>query len=370
MSKQGSSNDDHSGGSSKNTREKLRKTDAAADSTPAVEPILRKEDVQGMIATGIAEAIPIIVKAIGKEKSQSKEKSDKSKSDEVEHDSSKADSDQETLSTKKQKIQKSCNYKTFKMFNPKDFTGDQGAIVALRWLEEMEAIIVISECDHNQRIMYTAHSFKGEALEWWNTLIQVKGRMNMYNLDWEEFKEMVIRKFCPMSETDLMQTKFLSHKMIGTDLGSYNTQFLKYCRLVPHLVTPEYNKVTRYIYGLPREIRDLVRSNLPQSTDSAMELAGYLVNGMIRNLEENKENKLEKKGDGEMKKSKDHKNKRKKFHSSPNTCKTCGKIHSGECRARANKYDATVICTFCSKIGHAEINCRKKTAVCFDCGDT
>ena len=75
----------------------------------------------------------------------------------------------------------------------------------------------------------------------------------MYVLSWNEFKDLVLFKFCPMHETDQIQTKFLAHKVNGTNLREYNTKFLEYCRLVPQLVTPESSKVTRYIWGLPRE---------------------------------------------------------------------------------------------------------------------
>ncbi|XP_076881944.1 uncharacterized protein LOC143530236 [Bidens hawaiensis] len=152
----------------------------------------------------------------------------------------------------------------------------------------MESIVLISKCTENEKVQYTSQMFKGEALEWWNTLIGIKGRESLYNLDWAMFKAMILKKFCPINEMDQIQTKLWNHKIVGTNLKEYNTKFLEYCRIVPHLVTPEINKVTCYIYGLPIEIRDLVRSHMPSSTESAMELAGYLMDGMIRNRDEKK----------------------------------------------------------------------------------
>ncbi|XP_076895239.1 uncharacterized protein LOC143547793 [Bidens hawaiensis] len=192
---------------------------------------------------------------------------------------------------KKQLVIQGSTFKNFKELGPKEFYGDKGAISAVRWIEEIESIVIISKCTEIEKIQYSSHNFKGEALEWWNTLIMSKGRETMYQMKWEEFKELVLRKFSPMHELDLIQIKFLKLKVEGTNLKEYNTKFHKYCRLVPHLVIPESNKVTRYIWGLPREIRDMVRSNLPQTADSAMELAGYLMNGLIRNQEEDKNDK-------------------------------------------------------------------------------
>ncbi|XP_076942079.1 uncharacterized protein LOC143611826 [Bidens hawaiensis] len=146
----------------------------------------------------------------------------------------------------------SCAFKDFQVYKPKEFYGDKGAIATLRWLEEMESIIIISKCTKEESIQYSSQMFKGEALEWWTTLIEVKGRKNLYNLEWKTFKELIKQRFVHVHEIDQIQTKLWNHKVIGTNLKEYNTKFFEYCRLVPHLVTPEYNKVTRYIYGLPK----------------------------------------------------------------------------------------------------------------------
>ncbi|XP_076917512.1 uncharacterized protein LOC143577613 [Bidens hawaiensis] len=151
----------------------------------------------------------------------------------------------------KLKLQEDCDFKAFKVYSPKEFSGDKGAIVTLRWLEEMEWIVIIRKCSESEKVQYTSQMFKGEALEWWNTLIEVKDRENLYNLEWKVFKEMILKRFFPINEIDQIQTKLWNHRVIGTNLKEYNTKFLEYCRIVPHLVTLEFNKVTRYIYGLP-----------------------------------------------------------------------------------------------------------------------
>ncbi|XP_076897141.1 uncharacterized protein LOC143550368 [Bidens hawaiensis] len=156
--------------------------------------------------------------------------------------------------------------------------------------------------------------FKGEALEWWNTLTGIKGRENLYNLDWATFKAMILKKFCPINEMDQIQTKLWNHKVVGTNLKEYDTKFLEYCRIVPQLVTPEINKVTRYIYGLPIEIRDLVCSDTPSTTESVMELSGRYFGRGLRPTN-------------------------------------------------------TITCNFYKRPGHVEANYKRKAVVCFDCGE-
>ncbi|XP_076922783.1 uncharacterized protein LOC143584663 [Bidens hawaiensis] len=227
----------------------------------------------------------------------------------------------------------------------------------------MESIVLISKCTESEKVQYTSHMFKREALEWWNTLIGIKGRENLYNLDWETFKAMILKKFCPINEIDQIQTKLWNHKVVGANLMEYNTKFLEYCRIVPHLVIPEINKVTRYIYGLPIEIHDLVRSHMLSTTEFAMELAGYLMDGMLRNLDEKK------KDDGKMpvggKVRKTGKKREGAFVYSRSICMSCGRRHFGRC-LRPTNID---VCGFCKKPGHSEADYRKNIGVCFECGE-
>ncbi|XP_076923571.1 uncharacterized protein LOC143585745 [Bidens hawaiensis] len=195
----------------------------------------------------------------------------------------------------------------------------------------------------------------------------------MYNKEWKIFKELVRQGFCPIHEVDQIQTKLWNHKVIGTNLKEYNTKFLEYCRLVPHLVTPEYNKVTRYIYGLPKEILDHVRSHMPASIESAIELSGYLMESMIRNKDEEKRMVVERKreNDGRQKFGKGREG--SSVFNRP-LCKNCGKKHDGRClkptpKVDVRKFDLYSTCNFCKRPRHKKEDCRKELIVCFDCDE-
>ncbi|XP_076909710.1 uncharacterized protein LOC143567080 [Bidens hawaiensis] len=204
----------------------------------------------------------------------------------------------------------------------------------MRWLEEMETIVITSKFSEVEKIQYSALMFKGDVLEWWNALLMSKGRDVMYGLSWEDFKALLMAKFCPMHETDQIQTKFLNLKVVGTNLREYNTKFHEYCRLVPQLVHLESSKVTRYIWGLPREIRNMVRSRLPQTADSAMELAGYLMGGMVPNKEEEKKvttSTTQGRTSGRNNRFKGKGVNQSRFNSNAPQCKICRRYHKGRC---------------------------------------
>ncbi|GJR75949.1 hypothetical protein Tco_0088314 [Tanacetum coccineum] len=62
-----------------------------------------------------------------------------------------------------------CSYKEFLACNPKEYDGKGGAIVYTRWVEKMELVQDMSGCSIDQKVKYTAGSFVGKALTWWNS---------------------------------------------------------------------------------------------------------------------------------------------------------------------------------------------------------
>ena len=52
--------------------------------------------------------------------------------------------------------------------------------------------------------------------------------------------------------------------------------------MVPALASPESVLISRYIWGLVREIRDLVKSAIPQTIEETVELANTLTDGLVR----------------------------------------------------------------------------------------
>nr|GEU58967.1 hypothetical protein [Tanacetum cinerariifolium] len=106
-----------------------------------------------------------------------------------------------------------CSCNEFLACNPKDYHGKGGAIAYTRWTEKIESVQDMSGCGDNQKIKYTAGSFIGKALTWWNTHVQTMGQEAIVGMTWEDFKI-------------LMRVEF-----------SYTDRFHELARLVPYLVT-------------------------------------------------------------------------------------------------------------------------------------
>nr|GEZ95263.1 reverse transcriptase domain-containing protein [Tanacetum cinerariifolium] len=69
-----------------------------------------------------------------------------------------------------------CAYKEFLACNPKEYDGKGGAIVYTRLIKKMESVQYMSGCRDSQKVKYTAGSFFGKALTWWNSQIRTRGR--------------------------------------------------------------------------------------------------------------------------------------------------------------------------------------------------
>ncbi|KAJ0705064.1 putative nucleotidyltransferase, Ribonuclease H [Helianthus annuus] len=256
-----------------------------------------------------------------------------------------------------------CTYKEFLACKPAEFAGNEGATAVLCWLEKTEAVIAISKCAEEDQVMYASNLFKEGALEWWNTVLQAKGRRVAYAMNWEEFKNLVERKFCPEYEKEQMANKFLSHCMIGIDCRGYTSTFFEYTRVVPTLASPEPVLISRYIWGLISEIRNIVKAARPRTIDDAVELANTLTDELVRTREEDPKKELAQKITQGFRVGSNNKFKKRGMRQSANPpfCRNCRKNHFGRCN---------IIYNFCKMTGHSEENCKKKTIVCYNCGET
>ncbi|GKB87654.1 putative reverse transcriptase domain-containing protein [Tanacetum coccineum] len=91
--------------------------------------------------------------------------------------------------------------------------GDQGrgqGNVYTHWIEKMDLVQNMSGCGDNHKVKYTADSFFGKALTWWNSHIRILGR-----------------------------------EVVVADHAAYTDRFHELARLVPHLVTPENKRIER-----------------------------------------------------------------------------------------------------------------------------
>nr|GFB09006.1 hypothetical protein [Tanacetum cinerariifolium] len=79
--------------------------------------------------------------------------------------------------------------------------------------------------------------------------------------------------------------------MVGSDIDGYTARFHELARLVPHMVTPESQRVNRYIRGIAHEIKAHVTLSQPATIQGAVSMANYFTTDGIKDgVFEKKEN--------------------------------------------------------------------------------
>nr|GEV63656.1 hypothetical protein [Tanacetum cinerariifolium]GEW53761.1 hypothetical protein [Tanacetum cinerariifolium] len=138
-----------------------------------------------------------------------------------------------------------------------------GDVVLTRWIEKMESVQDMSGCSIDQKIKYTAGSFVGKALTWWNFQMCTLSQEVAVSMSWNDFKFMMIEEFCPSHEMQKLETELWNYVMVEACHVAYTDRFHKLARLIPHLVTPESRKIKRYVV-VPRNVNSInVRNSAP-----------------------------------------------------------------------------------------------------------
>ncbi|GKB45950.1 putative reverse transcriptase domain-containing protein, partial [Tanacetum coccineum] len=150
-------------------------------------------------------------------------------------------------------------------------------------MEKMESVHDMNGCRDSQRVKYSAGSFVGKALTWWNSEIYTRGREAAVGMSWEDFKILTREEFCPSNEMQKLKTELWNHTMVVAGHTAYTDRFHELARLVPNLVTPEGKKIKRYVYGLTPQIQGMVAASEPKTIQKAVQLAGILTDEALRN---------------------------------------------------------------------------------------
>ncbi|KAI3807474.1 hypothetical protein L1987_23403 [Smallanthus sonchifolius] len=233
-----------------------------------------------------------------------------------------------------------CTYKAFLSCKPRSFNGTEGAVGLMRWIEQMESVIDISECTADCMVKYSTCTLTDKALTWWNTQMKTLGRETAYQLSWEDLKNMMIEEYCPRNELQKIETEMWNLQMIGEDVAGYTDRFNELALL-----------------------DDAVRNELFVRKENEEGRSGEKRKWMGNSS--NKSGKQEFKKQGTVKAFAANTVERKEYDGGLPRCKRCGNHHAGVC----------IKCGKCDKFGHTTQACRTNNRIgrikpgCFVCGD-
>ncbi|KAD7477432.1 hypothetical protein E3N88_00568 [Mikania micrantha] len=165
---------------------------------------------------------------------------------------------------------------------PPSFTGVEGAVGLIQWLEKMENTLDISSCPEHHKVRYAAGSFSKRALTWWNAQIRAKGRDEAMAMPWAEFKLLLRNEFCPKHELQQLEIELSNHEMKGADHMTFTNRYHELVALVPEMVPTLEKLIDRYVAGLPSCIQSVVLASYPATLESAISLSAKLTKVMVK----------------------------------------------------------------------------------------
>ncbi|GJR68871.1 reverse transcriptase domain-containing protein [Tanacetum coccineum] len=118
-----------------------------------------------------------------------------------------------------------CTYKEFCSCMTGGFNRTEGAVGLSRWLEKLETVFKICNCEDEARVKYASFTLQDAALTWWNNHLKSAGIDKAYAMPWGHFKEMVLQRYCPRNEVQKLESEFWNLKVKGTNLTVYNQRF-------------------------------------------------------------------------------------------------------------------------------------------------
>ncbi|GJS75995.1 reverse transcriptase domain-containing protein, partial [Tanacetum coccineum] len=74
-------------------------------------------------------------------------------------------------------------------------------------------------------VKYTAGSFVGKALTWWNSHIHTRSREVAVSMTWDDFKVLMREELCLSNEMQKLETELWNHAMVGAGHAAYTDIF-------------------------------------------------------------------------------------------------------------------------------------------------
>ncbi|GKF41101.1 reverse transcriptase domain-containing protein [Tanacetum coccineum] len=107
-----------------------------------------------------------------------------------------------------------------------------------------------------------------------------------YGMPWKTLMKVMTAKYCPRNEIKKLEIEIWNLKVKGTDLASYTQRFQELALMCRRMFPDEFDKVKKYVGGLPDMIQGSVMASKPKEMQDAIEFLIELVDQKICTLVE------------------------------------------------------------------------------------
>ncbi|GJV47813.1 reverse transcriptase domain-containing protein [Tanacetum coccineum] len=281
-------------------------------------------------------------------------------------------------------VARKCSYKEFMSYQPFNFKGTEGAVGLIRWFKRTESVFLCSNYTKDYKVKFVIGTLTDEALSWWNSFAQPIRIEEDYKITWSEFKQLLIKKYCPRTKIKKMEDEFYNLTVKGNDLKTYIRRFQELAVLCLTMVPNSEKLIEVFIGRLPISIDGNVTASKPQTLEEAITITQRLMDQVTKHNSVQETNDHKRKFDDRItftnnnnyqnnhnnnsNRNNDHhqqQNRRQetvrayavtptensRYIGSLPLCKKCTMHYTGPC---------TVKCQTCNKVGHQTRNYRNK----------
>ena len=154
----------------------------------------------------------------------------------------------------------------------------KGLLKLTRWIEKTESVFQISLCPDDCKLRFAACTFSNAQLTWWNSHVNTMGINTENSMKSEELMMVLVEEYYSRKEIQKLEQELWNLTMKGSEIVAYNTRFNDLAVMCPTLVTPEYKKIERYIWGVPLQIKGMVIASKPTTYYSTKLITHQLTN--------------------------------------------------------------------------------------------
>ncbi|XP_076952772.1 uncharacterized protein LOC143626647 [Bidens hawaiensis] len=178
--------------------------------------------------------------------------------------------------------QAGCTFKNFMECKPHAFSGLEGAVGLLHWIEKAESVFSMCNCPNESKVKFATGTLEKAALTWWSSQVQTMGLDAANALTWAEFTELLKEEYSPRDEVQKLEQEFWNLRMDGSEVETYTNRSHELAVLCPQMVNPAYKRIEKYIDGLVPQIQGMVTSSRPTTIQEAIRLAHKLTKQAIK----------------------------------------------------------------------------------------
>ncbi|GJX60862.1 reverse transcriptase domain-containing protein [Tanacetum coccineum] len=202
-----------------------------------------------------------------------------------------------------------CTYPDFMKCQPLNFNGTEGVVELTQWIEKMEIVFRIRNCSGENQIKFSTCTLLGNALTWWNSHVRTVGNDIAYAMTRTELKKKMTDKYCPMIEIKKLEVELWELKVKGTDVIGYNQHFQELALLCGRMFPEEFDKIKKYVSGLPNMIHGSIVASKPKTMQEATKMAIEVMDKRIHTFAD-RQTKNKRKQDNNQQPQQQHQNKR------------------------------------------------------------